>query len=142
MNALDKAIPTLAAIFRRYPEIRAVYLFGSYADGTARPDSDLDLGILPRTPAFHQRLLDLLTDLTEAGFDRVDIVWLDEADLTLRYEVVRRNRLLYAAPDFDHGTYFSRVLREYWDTEPYLRIVRQAYKERLLSHDGSPRSDS
>lgn len=131
----------LVAVFRRYPEIRAVYLFGSYADGTARPDSDLDLGILPRTPAFHQRLLDLLADLTEAGFDRVDIVWLDEADLTLRYEIVRRNHPLYTAPDFDHGTYFSRVLREYWDTEPYLRIVRQAYKERLLNHDGPPRSN-
>ena len=122
----------LVEIFRRYPEILAVYLFGSYADGTARPDSDIDLGILPRTPEFHKRLLDLLADFTRAGYDRVDVVFLDQADLTTRYEIVRRNTLLYAAPDFDHGTYFSRTLREYWDFEPYLRIVREAYKARLL----------
>lgn len=133
--ALD--LSALTAVFRRYPDILAVYLFGSHADGTARPDSDLDLGILPRSPALHQRLLDILADLTRAGFDRVDIVFLDQADLTTRYEIVRRNTPLYAAPDFDHGAYFSRTLREYWDFEPYLRLARAAYKEKLR-HDGTP----
>ena len=51
---------------------------------------------------------------------------------------MHRNHPLYTASDFNHGACFSRVLREYWDTEPYLRIVRQAYKERLLNHDGPP----
>ncbi len=134
IGALEKQ--ALIAVFRRYPEILAVYLFGSYADGTARADSDIDLGILPRTPEFHNRLLDLLADLTKAGFDRVDIVFLDQADLTTRYEIVRRNTLLYAAPDFYHGDYFSRTLREYWDFEPYLRVAREAYKEKLLN-DGT-----
>lgn len=134
-EALD--LLALSALFRRYPEILAVYLFGSYADGTARADSDIDLGILPRTPDFHSRLLDLLADLTKAGFDRVDIVFLDQADLTTRYEIVRRNRPIYTAPDFYHGDYFSRTLREYWDFEPYLRVAREAYKEKLL-HDGTP----
>ncbi len=127
----------LKDVFRRYPEILAVYLFGSHADGTARPDSDIDLGILPRTPDFHQRLLDILADLTRAGFDRVDVVFLDQADLTTRYEIVRRNTLLYAAPDFDHGSYFSRTLREFWDFSPHLRVARAAYKEKLR-HDGTP----
>lgn len=136
MTSPDVNWDALRAVFRHYPEILAVYLFGSYADGTARPDSDLDLGVLPRTPTLRERLLDLLADLTAAGFDRVDIVFLDQADPTLRYEVVRRNHPLYLAPDFDHGTYFSHVLREYWDLEPYLRIVRQAYKEKWL-HDGT-----
>ncbi len=60
----------LRAVFRRYPEI---LLFGSYADGTARPENNIDLGILPRTPALHERLLDLLADLTAAGFDWMDL---------------------------------------------------------------------
>ena len=36
----------LRPIFRRYPAIAAVYLFGSVARGTAREGSDLDLGLL------------------------------------------------------------------------------------------------
>ncbi len=130
-------VQALQAVFRRYPEVLAVYLFGSCADGTANAESDLDLGILPRTPAFHEHLLDVLADLTKAGFERVDVVFLDQADPTLRYEIVHRNMLVYAAPDFDHGAYFSRTLRTYWDWAPYLRILRQAEKERWLAYDGS-----
>jgi len=39
--------------------------------------------------------------------------------------------MLYARPDFQRGTYFSRVVREYWDFEPYLRVQRAALKRRL-----------
>jgi predicted nucleotidyltransferase len=38
--------PNLQAIpqvFAKYPSVLAVYLFGSYASGTPRPESDVDL---------------------------------------------------------------------------------------------------
>ena len=58
----------LADIFRRYPGILAVYLFGSHALGRARPDSDVDLAILPSGPGLRNQKLELLTDLAEAGY--------------------------------------------------------------------------
>src|SRR5436309_8506001 len=41
---LEAIVNTAAA----HPEIRALYLFGSQASGSARPDSDFDLGVLYR----------------------------------------------------------------------------------------------
>jgi len=115
-----------------YPSVQAAYLFGSHARGGAAPGSDLDIGLVGPRDELQARKLDLLTDLTAAGVDRVDLVLLDGADTVLRFEVVSRNCLVYGQEGFDHGSYFSRALREYFDHEPYLRIQREALKRRLL----------
>jgi hypothetical protein len=120
-------------VFARYPFIEAVYLFGSHAAGRARPDSDVDLAVVGPRAAFAAQKLEILADLTSAGMNRIDLVCLDEADHLLCFEAVHANCLLYARPDFDHAGYFTRILREYFDFEPYLRIQRAAYKQRVLS---------
>ena len=122
----------LAEVFSRYEGVTAVYLLSSVADGKTYPDSDLDLAIVPRSAALRRQKLNILTDLVRAGFDNVDLVLLDTNDITLKFEAVRRNRLIYAAPEFDHGSYFSKVIRQYFDFEPYLKIQREAYKKRIL----------
>ncbi len=130
---LDEA--KLAAVFRTHLNVRAVYLFGSYAEGRARANSDIDLGVA--APAARERLgalkLDLLTDLAAAGFENVDLVMLDRAGYFLRFQVVRMNRPIYLADGFDHGSYFSLTLRMYWDFKKHLDWQRQAYKEKILN---------
>lgn len=122
----------LETVFSRYEEVTAVYLFGSVADGKTHPDSDLDLAIVPRSAALRRQKLNILTDLVRAGYDNVDLVLLDTNDITLKFEAVRRNQLIYAAPEFDHGSYFSKIIRQYFDFEPYLKVQREAYKKRIL----------
>jgi predicted nucleotidyltransferase len=120
----------LRPVFARYPRIKAVYLFGSAASGRARADSDLDLAVVPERPLGSDKLA-LLTDLAAEGLERVDLVSLEGDDVVLRFEALRPNRLLYAAADFDHGEYYSRVIREYFDFEPYLLRQREALRRRL-----------
>jgi predicted nucleotidyltransferase len=93
----------LAEVFRRYPEIEAVYLFGSAAEGRLHAESDLDLAVLPRRGAPRPNPLDLLADLARHGFCRVDLIFLDTEDILLKFEAVRRNRLLYAAEGLRSG---------------------------------------
>lgn len=46
-------------------QLLAVYLYGSRARGTARPDSDMDLFLLmKRKPAFMSKTEDAITDIT------------------------------------------------------------------------------
>jgi predicted nucleotidyltransferase len=123
---LDK----LADVFRAYPDILAVYLFGSQASGKTHPESDLDLAIVPRTKEIRSRKLDILTDLARAGFCDVDLVFLDVEDIVLRYEAVRMNKVIYQADDFERGTYYSKIVREYLDFLPYLKVQRDAYVAR------------
>jgi hypothetical protein len=92
----------------------------------------VDLALVGPRDVLQGLKLDMLADLTAAGVDRVDLVLLDGADPSLRFEAVHANCLVFARPEFDHGSYFSRTVREYFDLEPYLNIQRQAYKQRLL----------
>jgi predicted nucleotidyltransferase len=47
----------LPAIFSRYPEIQAVYLFGSSASHRTHFDSDLDLAVYPGTESLKSQKL-------------------------------------------------------------------------------------
>ncbi len=126
----------LRLVFAAYPDIQAVYLFGSTATGRQHRESDLDLAIVTRTPALRARKLDLLTDLARQGFCNVDLLFLDEADIVTQYEAVRHNRLIYEAEDFDRGGLYARVVGRYLDFLPYLNVQRAAYKERILNGQG------
>ena len=79
----------LKEVFEKYPEIKAVYLFGSTASGNLHRESDIDLAILPGTKTLRERKLQILTDLAEEGFCDVDLVFLDDnTDIVLRYEAI------------------------------------------------------
>ena len=121
----------LSQVFSDYPEIRAVYLFGSAAEVRAGPTSDLDLAIVA-SPELREKKLDILAHLVRKGFDSVDLVFLEEEqDLVLAYEAVRLNCLVYAGPGFDRGATYSRIVRKYLDLEHFLRIQRDALRQRV-----------
>ena len=122
----------LPEVFRRYPDVQAVYLFGSFATGNVHQESDLDLAIVPRCGSVRDRRLDILADLARHGFCNVDLVFLDTDDIVLKYEAVRQNRLVYQAEDFDRGATYSKIVRQYLDFLPYLKVQREAYKRRIL----------
>jgi predicted nucleotidyltransferase len=85
-----KVGPTLA----RYHAVEAAYLFGSHARGQATARSDVDLALVGPADRLRPVKLDLLADQVTAGLDRVDLVLLDGADLTLRFEAVSANCLV------------------------------------------------
>ena len=129
-------LQVLPEVFRKYPDVQAVYLFGSFATGNAHAESDLDLAVVPRHSAVRARKLEILADLARCGFCNVDLVFLDTDDIVLKYEAVRQNRLVYQADDFDRGATYSRIVRQYLDFLPYLKVQREAYKRRILLGQG------
>lgn len=129
-----KLTTIIAEVFRRYPDIQAVYLFGSSASGKQRAGSDIDLAVVPENHKARGKKLSILSDLARHGLDHVDLLFLDTDDTVLKYEAVRQNKLVYAAPEFDRGALYSKIVREYLDFEPYLAVQRQAMKRRM--HNG------
>lgn len=126
-------IELLADVFRKYPDIQAVYLFGSVGSGKGRCGSDLDLGIVPGNKDLRKNKLALLADLARSGFCNVDLVFLDVDDIVVKYEAVRQNRLIYRTRDFDRGSMYSKIVRQFLDFSPYLKVQREAYKRRIQS---------
>lgn len=131
----DADLASLHEVFGRYPEVAGVWLFGSHAHGTASARSDVDLALDPAGPNARARKLDLLADLVDAGFERVDLVVLDRDDPVLRFEAIGPNRLVYAAPGYDPAEAFAQALRRYDDTARLRHLVREAYYEGLERDD-------
>lgn len=132
MKPATPDLQILSQVFREYPDVQAVYLFGSAASGRIHHGSDLDLALYSRKSSIREQRLDILTDLARCGFCNVDLVFLDTEDIVLKYEAIRQNRLVYQTEDFDRGAMYSLVVRQYLDFYPYLKVQREAYKRRIL----------
>lgn len=117
------------------PRILGLYLFGSLTDGTARPDSDVDIGVLfdGRT-----RLADrvrLETRLSDTLGRQVDLVDVGSCEAFLAVNVVSGER--FFCSDLDRCDDFELyVLRRAGDLAPYERERR-----RMLLTPGSTAPD-
>ncbi len=68
-------------VMRRFPDVAAAWVFGSVARGRARPDSDLDVGVVyrERKSDAHDRVATALAiELSRAtGFSTIDVIDLE-----------------------------------------------------------------
>ena len=89
----DRLRESLRRLCEPHPEVGAIYLFGSQAQGTARPDSDLDLGVLYASPQPLARTLALEEELERALGERVEVVDAARASPFVALDIVRGERL-------------------------------------------------
>ncbi len=85
----------VATLQASLPDLLAVYLFGSHAQGRARSDSDIDLAVLVAgklDPVSTWQLAEMLA----ARFDRdVDLVDLRTASTVMQYQIITTGQLLW-----------------------------------------------
>ena len=128
---MDPRAQLLRAVAGR-TEIVFALLFGSRADGRARPDSDWDLAVyvddtLDRAARFQLRR-ELAADLEPAI--AVDVVVLNDAPPLLGHRALQGQLIL----DRDHARYvryFVRTLAESLDLQHARRIHADARRHRL-----------
>ena len=106
---------TWRAALAGFPAVAAAWVFGSQAREGARPDSDLDVGILfAAAPAFDD-LLRLRACLQIAlRFEAIDLVVLNNASPILRFEAVSGLSVFVHDPD-KAAAFVSLTAREYED---------------------------
>jgi len=107
----------------------AVYLFGSWARGEARADSDVDVGVLfaeDPPPTFDGLPLDLEGEIEALLGVSVQVVALNRAPADLVHRVLRDGRLLLDRDPSHRIRFEVRRRNEYFDIEPYLREYRSA----------------
>lgn len=141
MGNLDERVAQLAG---SQPGISALMIFGSRAAGSPRPDSDLDVGVLPDSsdPQARRRLQSqlavALADLAPAG--RVDVVLMDEAPDLLRQRILETGRVLICRDPAAFQDLRVRTMREHGDREWVRRMMRSAQRRRLEQGKHSGRS--
>lgn len=129
----DEHLAELKDLFVKHGVVLA-YLFGSQAEGTARPSSDVDIAVRlpPGTP--HENHFDVRLNLTNTlmgVFHKdVDVAVLGDVTALLAYEVVQHGMLLYEDEISRPATDFVVSATLYYaDTAHFRRLALQYLSE-------------
>jgi len=128
VGTIEKRLREILAEHADREGIAAAYLFGSVARGTARPDSDVDVGILysedpPRTLAGMGFRLE--GEIEKILGLPVQVVVLNHAPVDLSIRVLRDGKLLVDQDRPKRVRFEVRTRFEFWDLEPYLKLYRR-----------------
>jgi len=85
----EKEIEAKLRDFFAMQDIKLAFLIGSYAKGTARPDSDVDVAVLFGRSFDVKQVLDLKEQLTELVGVDVDLVVLDSVGPVMKMQVLK-----------------------------------------------------
>lgn len=130
----DLHLPALRILFVQHGIVLA-YLFGSQAEGTARPSSDIDMAVLLPPGTARDKFFDVRLSLTNELMglfhkDRIDVVILNEAPPLLAQQVVKFGKIIYedevTRPAIDFAVY---TMSRYNDSAPARRLARAALGE-------------
>ncbi|WP_432822861.1 nucleotidyltransferase domain-containing protein [Trichloromonas sp.] len=90
----------MAQIFRRYPQIERVLIFGSRAKGTDKPWSDFDLAVIAPTLS-DQNFAQLWNEIDELPLVfKLDLLHWDRlAQVTLKEKITQEGRRFYPDPE-------------------------------------------
>jgi len=108
----------------------ALYLFGSEAEGRARPDSDIDLAFLADLAVAPEVVFDTAQALASVLGRDVDLVDLATASTVLRAQVIGNGRLLHESDPLRVGEFEMYVLSDYARLNEERKPVLEAFLER------------
>ena len=108
--------------------LAAAYLFGSWARGSARPASDVDLGVLyvdAPPPGLEGLAFHLEADLERLLRRPAHLVVLNHAPVDLSQRVLRDGILLLDRDSSRRIRFEVRTRQLFWDLQPFLRRYRR-----------------
>lgn len=106
-------LDSLHDIFAAYPNVIAVWAFGSAKNGELRAGGDIDLGVLfADMPSLHERiaLADAIDHRLKSG--TIDLSVLNHASAILRFEALS-GRKIYSTDVETEAAFQSLAAREY-----------------------------
>jgi predicted nucleotidyltransferase len=115
--------------------VAIVYLFGSKATGRASRLSDIDIGVVLKTPAFgrgtrtlYHMVYQLFSELYPRS--KLDIVFLQTASLSLQYAAIKEGKIIFEEDSRRTADYEQGVINQYLDFRPVLDFFDRVTMER------------
>jgi uncharacterized protein len=114
----------LMEFFHKHEHVRLAYLYGSTAKGKEGKLSDVDIavfldGTLDKKERFGLQL-ELISGLTGIlKTDKVDLVVMNDAPLSLQYEIIKANHPLLVRDEGERIDLEHRILSRYLDRRYY-----------------------
>ncbi len=119
--------------------VQSIYLFGSRAQGAENVFSDYDYAVLMKESGYQKgdttyfALLDILSEISPRSLenDAIDIVFLKDAGLELRFHVIRCGKVLFDAAPLWRLDFEAQTTLLYCDYRPILDRFDRAILEAL-----------
>lgn len=122
----------IADLFRCQTSVVAVLLYGSYANGTATPDSDVDIGVLylsSQIPTSLQ-LWELEEKLSVALSCDVDLVCLNNIDPIFGNQIYKNHQVIVLNDPSQLHNYFVHLGSEYAEVKELIRPMEDQILQR------------
>ena len=121
--------------FEDKSDVLTVYLFGSTVKGTARDNSDIDIGVLfieDSPPLYRfERKLEITNDLEDLLGISVDVIDLESADLFFIHQVMLNKRILTDKNIARRVIFEVEKRREYFDRKSFYDVYHSQALKRL-----------
>lgn len=125
----------LAAEVKRHPMIKLAILYGSYARGTQRSDSDIDLAVAmdDRASLSEETLIDVSVAASLQTGREVQVRDLARAQGLFLKEVLTTGVVIHQTDPAIRGRLISRMLGFVEDFQPIVSMIRRRKRERFLA---------
>ena len=90
-----------------------VILFGSYARGDQRPDSDVDIAIKTKKKISKKEIFEMTQELEQLLKKDIDLIDLNAISDSFRYEILMNGQTLYCEDSYQFDLYKLDMFREY-----------------------------
>ncbi len=140
----DKIVKILKEYFEKEDNVIFAYLFGSYAKGKERENSDVDIAVYVNEEIANdsKKVLDFqikhMSNISDILKKEVDLVILNHASPLLRHEVISEGILLV---EKDHNKLVNFKKMSFYYYQDWLNImkIKMMYIKERISADGKER---
>ncbi|WAM37231.1 type VII toxin-antitoxin system MntA family adenylyltransferase antitoxin [Caldicellulosiruptor acetigenus] len=144
MMEKDKIVKILKEYFEKEDNVIFAYLFGSYAKGKERENSDVDIAVYVNEEIANdsKKVLDFqikhMSNISDILKKEVDLVILNHASPLLRHEVISEGILLV---EKDHNKLVNFKKMSFYYYQDWLNImkIKMMYIKERISADGKER---
>lgn len=119
-------------IAKKY-NLKLAVVFGSFASGKNKKDSDLDLGILGNKEISFEKQIKLINEFSQIFKKEIDLSILNRANPLLLFEASKNSVLLFGNQE-DLAKFRLYAFRVYNDYAPYFKIENDLNKRLIKSY--------
>ena len=108
---------------KKYPEVVAIVLYGSYAKGKEKPLSDIDIAVILKDQ-------NLEAEVSSFSSNVLDVVPFHRLPLYIKFEVLKHGKVLFLRDREDFTNVKRRILRDYLEMSYlYKRMQRRVLSQ-------------
>lgn len=118
----SKLYSVVKKYFSDKPYVAVVYLYGSFAKGEEKKDSDIDLAILvdEKMADSSDVQIKTMSDLGLSLHKEVEAQNLNICKITFAYRVISEGKIIYQRSEEERIDFELSVMRNYFDMGPFL----------------------